>query len=972
MAGGSNPPGQDVRLYNAGGGDLGAQSLVGITYGSGSGWLAASLASSTLGLSVNLSGLAAGTFNASVEVGSANGGNESVAVTLVVAGPALTLSSRNVSFSAEEGGTASPASISVNLSNTGAGDFSALGAITLGATSYGGAGGWLTKALAGGSTRVDLSASPAGLGPGTYTATVPVNSAYGGSGSISVLAYVSRAADAPALALSASSVGFTALLGGASPAPKTINLSNSGGGTLASLGTLGIGSITYGAGSPGWLSSSALSGGTLTLSPATGSLGNGIHTANVSVTSQNGGNQAVTVTVEVGEPVLTASTLGLAFSGKPGGPPPGTQTVTFSNTGAGGLLDLGPTTVSSINYGAGGSGWLRNPSVGEAVVGGSLEFSVDQAVLPAGSYTSTALISSQNGGSQSITLTLTSVRETDPPRMVLSATAQRFDALVGGANPEAQQVVASNAGGGALGTLTLGPPVYGGGATGWLSADVNQNTVTTRTLTGSLSKGTYTATVPVSSNGGEATIAVNFVVGTSRLTVSPRTVSLGDTVGGGGPDPVTVGISNTGGGTFGSLGAVSLHPTLYEGSAGDWLAATLLAADSVRIRASTGNLPAAPKSYRARVPVVSALGGRDTVVVSFTVAPGTSPPRLSLSLDSMTFAGIWGGAIPPAQTLEASNSGGGEMGALSIGDVAYREGTEGWVDASVSDRSITFQAMVDALPPGTHRATVPILSAHGGESSLEVAVVLSQPSLRLSTRTVTFSDTVASPDTLRAQVFISNTGAGNRASLGPITLGTIDHPPGTPRWLATIPDPQGVVEGFLVAFEASASGLQEGSWQARVPVLSRWGGGDTVAVMLSVREPDRSFDLPTIEFVKDTLVDGVTVRRSLVGDSLTVGPLAGGSAVRIGVRNGSKTRVALSGLRVGIPSYADAQPGGWITGAFLSRTTATFDEPAELIVVLDPAGLPPGRYEGRLVISSETPALEQVSPKVLRVVLVLG
>jgi hypothetical protein len=181
-----------------------------------------------------------------------------------------------------------------------------------------------------------------------------------------------------------------------------------------------------------------------------------------------------------------------------------------------------------------------------------------------------------------------------------------------------------------------------------------------------------------------------------------------------------------------------------------------------------------------------------------------------------------------------------------------------------------------------------------------------------------------------------------------------------------------MVEGFLVGLEASAAGLEEGSWQARVPVLSQWGGGDTVAVTLSAREPDRSFDLPTIQFVKDTLVNGVTVRTPLVGDSLSVGPLAGGSVVRIGVRNGSRTRVALSGLRVGIPSYADGQPGGWITGAFLSRTTATFEEPAELIVVLDPAGLTPGHYGGRLVISSESPGLEQVEPRVLKVVLSVG
>ena len=145
-----------------------------------------------------------------------------------------------------------------------------------------------------------------------------------------------------------------------------------------------------------------------------------------------------------------------------------------------------------------------------------------------------------------------------------------------------------------------------------------------------------------------------------------------------------------------------------------------------------------------------------------------------------------------------------------------------------------------------------------------------------------------------------------------------------------------------------------------------------MAVSFSAREPDRSFDLPTIEFVRDSLVNGSVVRSPLAGDSLTVGPLAADSAVRVGVRNGSRTRVTLSGLRVGIPTYPDGQEGGWITGAFLSRTFATFDDPAELIVVLNPAGLPAGRYLGRLVISSESPGLEQVEPKVLKVILMVN
>lgn len=974
VAGGSDPSDQEVLLYNAGGGPLGALSVVGITYLDGDGWLAASLVSATLTLSGDVTGLAAGSYDATVEVSSVNGGNENIDVTLVVAGPVLTLSSTSASFSGAEGGAASPASVTVSFSNTGAGNFASLGTITLGAPVYGGVGGWLTSDLAVDETSVDLSVTLGALAAGTYTATLPVNSTEGGSGSIDITFTVTRTLDAPSLSLSASAASFTAVLGGSSPPSKSISLFNSGGGTLSDLGTLGIGTITYGGGANGWLSTSSLAGSTLTLSPVTGSLAAGTHTATVPVTSEFGGDRSVAVTVEVGSPVLTASTLGLSFTGLVDGAAPGGQTVTFSNTGVGDYGDLGSVTVGAIAYGGGAAGWLDEPANGDPVVGGSLDFSVDQAGVAPGSYTATVPVASQHGGSESITVTLSVVRETDPPVMVLSATTQRFDALVGGTNPSPQSVIASNAGGGSLGAITLGAPSYGVGASGWLSGTVSGTTITTRAQTGSLAEGTYHASLPVSSAGGNQSIDVTFVVGTSRLTLAPRTVSFGDTVRGSGPAPVLVSIANTGGGSYTSLGTITLGSTVYGDGATGWLEATKTAPDSIRVRAITGDLLSRMAPYVARVPVLSTLGGSDTIQVAFTVAPGTSPPSLSLSLDSMTFAGILGGEAPTAQTVSGYNSGGGSLGTLTVSEIVYENAVTGWLSGSVSGSTVTLLTDVAGVPGGTHRASVTIASENGGSRSLEVALVLAPPILGLSSQTVTFSDTVGSPDTLQSQVFISNIGAGNRASLGIINLGTIAYLQGEQGWLITEPGQGEVVEGFQVGLKGSASDLPEGNWVALVPVESEWGGADTVAVTFAAREPDRSFDLPTIELVKDTLVNGNTVQVPLPGDSVVVGPVTAGPAelgVRVGVRNGSQTRVTLSGLRVGIPSYPEGQAGGWITGAFLDRTTASFDDPAELFSVVVTAGLAPGRYEGRLVVSSESAGLEEVAPRVLRVVLIV-
>lgn len=965
VVGGVNPPDQEVILYNAGTGNLGTTSVGSVTYGSGSGWLSTAKASSTVTLSYDLTGLSTGTYSATVELQSANGGNETVGVTLSVGAPELTLSSTSAAFSGQEGGAASPASATIEVSNSGAGAFSDLGAVSLGATAYAGGGsGWLTASL-GGST-ITLSSSMGALGPGSYSATVPVNSTSGGSSSLIASLTVTPSPDSPDLALSASTVSFTAVLGGSSPSPRTVNLSNAGGGTVGDLGVLAIGTINYVSGGSGWLSTSSITGSTLTLSPVTGSLASGTHTATVQATSQNGGNESVSVSVEVGSPVLTASTLDLSFRGLAGGAPPSGQAVTLANTGVGDFTDLGTISTGAVSYGPGASGWLTRSFAGTAV-----SFSADQAGLASGVYTASVTVSSAYGGSQTISVTFSVVRETDPPVMVLSATNQRFDAIVGGADPPPQTITASNSGGGILGAISVGAPAYGSGASGWLFPSVSGNSITTSVQTGALKLGNYTASLPVSSNGGTETVDVTFIVGTSRLTLVPRIVSFGDTVGGAGPAPAVVGITNTGGGSYTSLGAISLEPTIYGEGASEWLNATMPAPDSVRVQANTEMLSSRVEPYQAWVPVGAELGGGDTLAISFTVAPGTTAPSLTLSRDSMTFAGVFGAGPPPAQTVVGFNNGGGEIGEISVAAIEYTEGAADWLTYAIDDAAVTFQVNLEGVFGTIHRARVTIASLFGGSQDVEIALELALPELNLSSESVTFSDTVGSPDTLQSQVFISNTGAGNRASLGEVSLGTIGYPGGRAGWLVTEPLEGEAVEGYMVTLKGSGAGLSEGTVQALVPVESVWGGVDTVAVTFLAREPDRSFDLPTIQLVRDSVTSQGVILVPIPGDSMVVTVPRGSSelGVRVGVRNGTATRLNLSGLRVGIPTYPEGQVGGWITGAFLNRTTATYDDPAELFVVVVPEGLTSGRYEGRLVISSESAELETVAPVVFRVIL---
>jgi hypothetical protein len=966
VSGSDDPPQRTVAILNGGSGSLADVDVGPINYGGGAtGWLSDTQHTDTEVTLIPRTGtLAPGTYSASVHVTSSNGGAETISVSFTLGSSTLTLEARSVSFSASEGGS-DPPDQTIEISNSGEGVYGDLGIVDTGTVVYSpSVSSWLTPSVATGTLTLEVNTGS--LSAGLYRATVPVTSTLGGSESVSVFFTVRRPEDQPELVVSPSSIRMDAILGAGDPPDQIVLLSNSGGGDLGAIDAEETAT---------WLTTSPSSPvSEFTLSASVTSLTAGTYSTTVDVTSASGGTEEVDVTLVVAAPVLTLSSQGVSFTGSSGGSP-ATQTVTLSNTGAGTLANLGDVEIGAISYGSGASGWISSPASGSSVVGGSFTIGVSLSGLNPGTYSASFPVTSVNGGSQDVSVSVSVVRDTDPPVLALSTSTQRFGALVGGADPEEQLVYVSNSGGGTLGTIQVGPPNYGTGAPGWLNATLNGSVITVAVASRALDKGTYSARLPIaSSNGGSEEVLVTLVVGSPRLTATPRRVSFGDTVKGTGPQPATVILANTGGGTLASLGVVSLTETSYGSGASGWLVPNLVGT-SLTLTAQTGNLSARPQPYEARVEVGSEYGGFDTVGVSFTVAPGASPPRLVLSVDSLFFDGIVGGAAPAPQVVPAYNGGGGDLGLLEIGEVTYLDSSGGWLTHSVEGTTIEIQPNPAGLSGGVHEATVEVRSEKGGSGLLAIQLDLAQPILSLSTNTVTFSDTLSSPDTLRSRIFVSNTGGGNRQSLGTLTIRPISYLQGDSGWLTSEPTPGQTFAGNLVELKASASGLPEGTSEAEVRVESQWGGAETVRVSFSARKPDRSFDLPTIEYVQEVEESGGTVLIPLPGDSL-VATVQSGSAVeiglRVGVRNGSETRVTLSGLRVGVPSYAAGQESGWITGAFLDKTTATFTDPAELSIAVDPRGLANGRYEASLVVNSESAGLEEVEPRTLRVILRVG
>jgi uncharacterized protein (TIGR03437 family) len=212
---------------------------------------------------------------------------------------------------------------------------------------------------------------PTGL-TGLLTLTVYASA---GSDSIGIMAEASSA-----IAVSPASLQFTAPVGGSAPAPQSIDITNSGTGTLAWTATV----------SQSWLSLSA-SSGTAPSTPAVSvnpaGLSVGTYTGTVQIAANGASNSPVTVnvtfTVAPSTPALAISPQSLSFQYTAGGSAPPAQTLSIANAGAGTLS----WTASVDSY------WMSLATASGSTPG-TIAVSASGANLAAGTYTGNVTISS--------------------------------------------------------------------------------------------------------------------------------------------------------------------------------------------------------------------------------------------------------------------------------------------------------------------------------------------------------------------------------------------------------------------------------------------------------------------------------------------------------------------------------------------------------------------------------------------------
>ena len=206
--------------------------------------------------------------------------------------PVIGLSASSLHFSATAGASDPPAQ-TVLVSDLGSGTL----AEPTTSITYDGGSGWLTAGVSGAAApyTVTVGTSIAGLAPGTYGATVSVDSVGASNAPQALSVELTVHAAPPAIQLAPTGLAFSATQGELNPLWQTVTVSNSGGGTLAPPDV----TISYGSGS-GWLSATSSGSAApypITVQPMVGGLAPGTYGATVSVACEGASNSPQSIAV---------------------------------------------------------------------------------------------------------------------------------------------------------------------------------------------------------------------------------------------------------------------------------------------------------------------------------------------------------------------------------------------------------------------------------------------------------------------------------------------------------------------------------------------------------------------------------------------------------------------------------------------------------------------------------------------------
>ena len=502
--------------------------------------------------------------------------------------------------------------------------------------------------------------------------------------------------EAPEISYAPPAFAFTGVEGGGNPPTQTLNISNSGTGTLE--WTL--------SNNTGWLDLNPVSGtntGAVDVDvDLTGvSAGTYRDTIVIAANSDNSPQRVpVILTVAAPPPTIQLAPTSFAFTIVQGDALASDQ-LTVTNTG-GGTLNWTATNLT---------GWLTlTPGSGSG--NGIITLNFDVAGVTAGTYHDTITVSdpAATNNPQKVPVLLTI--EPPPPTIQLDPVAIAVTADEG-STPPSEQIAVTNVGGGTLdwsainqtGWISLNPPSGTGNGTITLEFD----------LTG-VTAGIYYDTIFVSDPA--ATNSPQYTVVTLTVEALPPTIHLDPTTitvtatEGTTPPSEQISITNTGGGTL----------NWTAGNFDSWMTVTPASGVGDGILTLDFDLTGlAPGTY---VDTVSVSDPAATNPVAFTFVilhvEAEAEPDIVISPTELHFNATEGGGNPLPKTFSITNIGGGSFN-WTLNETA------GWLElddySGSGDATITASIDITGLTQGIYTETIAISIT--GDANLPLAVEVS-------------------------------------------------------------------------------------------------------------------------------------------------------------------------------------------------------------------------------------------------------
>jgi hypothetical protein len=782
---------------------------------SGGTWLAATPASDaspgSAGVSVDATGLTAGTYTGSVSITATGAGNTPlvVPVRLTVTGaalPNLSVSPTTLSFSYQIGGTI-PAAQTISVASD---------ASSLSYTASASGGSWLTALPVSGTTpgSISVSISPAGLTAGVYSGDVIVQAT--GAGNTAQIVTASLTVidpTAPQLTATPSSLTFDYTIGTPAPAAQSISIGTSGSVLSYIVSAYGV-----------WLGVTAAGGatpGTASVSVDVTGLAAGTYTGSVSITATGAGNTPLIVPVSLNVlargrprlttksslavtaagtlPNLTVSPFSLSFTYQIGGATPAAQTVSAVASDG-----------SALSYTASASGdsWLTARPV-NGTTPGSISVSISPTGLAAGVYTGHVIVASSGAANlpQVITVSLT-VTGSPSPTLTAAPASLAFSYQAGGPAPPAQALTISS------GSVLLYTVSASGGA--WLGVTPTSGntpgTVGVFVNTSGLAVGTYSGSVSIAAAGAgntPLTVPVTLTVTLGNIFSTLYSASFYYVIGGTVQTLPTFSIGSTG-------SALS-----YTVTAPSWLAATPASGTtpgSLSVSLNTTGLTVGSYSGSVTIAATSAGNSPLTVPENLTVVN----PSIVPSPSSLRFTYATGGTPPAAQSLSINSNG----AALSY-TVSASGGT--WLSVTpasgTTPSSVSVSVNITGLAVGTYSGSITIAATGAANTPVTVPVTLTVtlPALTVTPSSLTFSYTRGG--TAPAAQSVSITSNGSALSYTVSTSAT---------WLVVTPT-SGTTPGSI-SVSINTTGLAAGTYTGTVTITSSGASNSprTVSVTLTV------------------------------------------------------------------------------------------------------------------------------------------